>query len=287
LPSVLWYELANPQVSTTVNNHPDLFLIVTPINVDHFEQLLKTHPNQPFISSVCKGLREGFWPWVDTHQDEYPTPVDESIGMPNNLDEANFLRSQRDIEIEKSCFSHTFRTDLLPGMHSSPLHAVPKPHSTDFRMVINQSAGKYSPNSMIDKNHLLPYPMDNLTHLGTWLIDLHQHKQRSDNIIILKSNIAEAYRLMPMHSFWQVKQVVTIDSLRHIDWCNCFGGRGSGGIFVSFMALVLWIAVHIYLIQRLSEYVDDEFGCDNEWPLVWYAPYNDHLSPNQVSLLRL
>jgi hypothetical protein len=213
--------------------------------------------------------------------------VDESIGMPNNLDEANFLCSQRDIEIEKGHFSHTFGTDILPGMHLSPLHAVPKPHSTDFRMVINQSAGEYSPNSMIDKNHLPPYPMDNLTHLGVWLIDLHWHKQRSDNIIIWKSNVAKAYRLMPMHPFWQVKQVVTIDGLWHIDQCNCFDGHGSGGIFVSFMALVLWIAVHIYLIQRLGEYIDDEFGCDNEQPLVWYAPYNDHLPPNQVSLLCL
>jgi hypothetical protein len=43
----------------------------------------------------------------------------------------------------------------------------------------------------------------------------------------------------------------------------------------------------IYLIQRLSKYVDDEFGCNNKWPLVWYAPYNDHLPPNQVSLLHL
>lgn len=35
----------------------------TPFDVDKFELLLTDHPNQPFIRSVMKGLREGFWPF--------------------------------------------------------------------------------------------------------------------------------------------------------------------------------------------------------------------------------
>ena len=67
LPAVLERELANSEAMKTIRENPNLFKIVTPINVDHFENLLESHPNHPFVESVCRGLQEGFWPWVDTH----------------------------------------------------------------------------------------------------------------------------------------------------------------------------------------------------------------------------
>jgi len=42
--------------------NPHLFKIIMPIKVDQFEDLLKTHPNCPFVDSVCYGLRNSFWP---------------------------------------------------------------------------------------------------------------------------------------------------------------------------------------------------------------------------------
>ena len=138
----------------TINSHPDLFKIVTPINVDRFESLLATHPNRLFVESVCKGLREGFWPWADTHQGEYPSIVDEALDTPESGPEADFLRAQRDHKRLTGRFSGSFSQDLLPGMHASPAHAVPKPHSDKLRMVIDQSAGLFSPNSMIKREHI-------------------------------------------------------------------------------------------------------------------------------------
>ena len=43
-------------------------------NVDKLESLLHDHPNQPFVQSVMKGLRDGFWPfdegeWKEEQQD--------------------------------------------------------------------------------------------------------------------------------------------------------------------------------------------------------------------------
>ncbi|KAF8224517.1 hypothetical protein L208DRAFT_1410096 [Tricholoma matsutake] len=55
-----------------------LFKIIMPINIDRFEELLITHPNCPFVNSVCRGLHEGFWPWADTHYDTYPSMVDDA-----------------------------------------------------------------------------------------------------------------------------------------------------------------------------------------------------------------
>ena len=60
LPSPPASEFDNVEALDTIHSHPDLFAITTPINVDHFESLLSSHPNQPFVQSVCRGLREGF-----------------------------------------------------------------------------------------------------------------------------------------------------------------------------------------------------------------------------------
>ena len=71
-------ELSNPIVSQTISENPSLFKIITPINVDHFEDLLSDHLNQAFVRSVCSGLREGFWPWANTLKEGYPVIHDGS-----------------------------------------------------------------------------------------------------------------------------------------------------------------------------------------------------------------
>jgi len=43
----------------------------------------------------------------------------------------DFIRNQRDAEIAAGRFSELFGPDLLPGMYSTPIHAVPKGESDD------------------------------------------------------------------------------------------------------------------------------------------------------------
>jgi len=166
LPAIPRSELANPIVTKTINKNPHLFTIVTPIFVKHFKELLESHPNQPFVKSVCHGLHEGFWPWANTHIGEYPDTLDSSLPEPKNPDEAQFLQDQQDHEVFMGCFSESFGDKLLPGIYCMPIFAVPKPHSTDLQMVTDQSVGKYSLNSMIPREEIIGYPLDNLQHLG-------------------------------------------------------------------------------------------------------------------------
>ena len=201
LPMIPKAELMNPVVLKTIHENPQLFDIVTPININRFEELLKSHPNQPFVKSVCQGLCEGFWPWANTFIGEYPDTFDLSFPMQDNTEEAQFLRDQCDHEIFKGCFSEAFGDKLLPGMYSMPIFAIPKPHSTDLRMVTHQSAGKYSLNSMIPRDNIVGYPLDNLRHLGKFLLSMHRHNPDSPRILF-KSDVSEAYRLLPVHPHW-------------------------------------------------------------------------------------
>jgi hypothetical protein len=78
LPTVPPSVLNDPIVTSTLQEHPDLFQIITPISIDCFEYLLRSHPNHPFVDSVLDGLRSGFWPCADELVEDYPGVWDES-----------------------------------------------------------------------------------------------------------------------------------------------------------------------------------------------------------------
>ena len=280
-------ELNDPIVSKTIAENPDLFGIVTPINVDVFESLLSDHPNPLFVASVCAGLRHGFWPWANTQREGYPSIYDGARPTPLDEKKAAFLREQRDVEIRKGRFSASFGTELLPGMYCMPAHAVPKPNSSDLRMVTDHSSGPFSLNSMVDHDLVTGYPLDNMTHLGEMLIAHHFSNVYHRKTVVWKSDIAEAYRLMPLHPHWQIKQINTVDGLRYVDRNNPFGNSSSAAIFISFNSLVAWIARHKRGIMNLATYIDDSSGFDYQNDLLLYKPYATSFPCHQTMLLRL
>ena len=112
-----------------------------PINIDCFEKLLHSHPNQPFVKLVFHGLCEGFWSWADSNIRECLDTLDLSYLKLENKDEAQFLCDQRDHEVFKGWFSEAFSNKLLPGMYCMPIFTIPKPHSTDFQIVLSKGFG--------------------------------------------------------------------------------------------------------------------------------------------------
>jgi hypothetical protein len=280
-------ELSNPVALATISNNPSLFGIVTPINVARFAELLSDHPNRPFVESVCTGLQEGFWPWADTLKDGYPVIFDGARPTPVDPRKAAFIREQRDVEIDKGRFSSAFGRDLLPGMYCMPAHAVPKPNSSDLRMVTDHSAGPHSLNSMIDHDRVTGFPLDNMTHMGEMLLTHHRQTLGSDELLAWKSDIAEAHRLMPLHVLWQLKQINTVDGQRYVDRNATFGSSSSAAIFISFNSLVAWIAKNKRGIKHLATYADDSSGFDRKDDLLLYEPYATSYPRSQTLLLRL
>ncbi|KAJ3859605.1 hypothetical protein EV359DRAFT_3971, partial [Lentinula novae-zelandiae] len=123
LPRPASTEFENPPWNT-IQENPHLFRVQTPITADRLEALSKARPDQPSVKSLVVGLKEGFWPWASTR------PSDDFSITWNNLwaplpseKEQDFVNTQRELEAQ----SQPFGTDLLPGMHSTPAIAVPKP----------------------------------------------------------------------------------------------------------------------------------------------------------------
>lgn len=161
-------------INQTLRTRPDLFRIVTPVKSDILHNLLCFHPNQPFVNSVCEGLEAGFWPWASVDKEGYPSTNDQAQGPAKTEERDEFLRMQKDKEVQLGRFSTGFGGDLLPGMYCMPIFAVPKPEPNTFRLVTHQSYGEHSLNSMTPA-HERSFPMDNLVRLGDQLIRLRRN----------------------------------------------------------------------------------------------------------------
>jgi hypothetical protein len=138
---------------------------------------------------------------------------------------------------------------------------------------------------MVDRQFILGFPLDNLSHLGELLMRKRREKPGA-KFVVWKSDVAEAYRNCPMHVLWQLKQVVKLRGEMMVDRVNVFGGSGSGPIFISVNSLVAWVAKNVKQIEDLI-YVDDSFGVDEEGSLVMYSPYSEEYLSQQTALLEL
>ena len=278
-------EIENPTALATLRANPNLFRVVTPINVTRFRTYLQAHPNQPLVSSVLRGLQEGFWPWANTVDSDRPLIVDNSKREVKNKEHQAFIRQQRDEEIELGRFSSAFDT-LQPGMTCVPLWVIPKQHSEKLRLIVDHSAGEHAPNSYIPQ-HEGHVHLDTLHQLGSALLAVRQEHGPSVRLVLFKSDVSQAYRRLPVHYLWQLHQIVCVDGRYHVDRNNNFGNRGAGRVWYTFFSLVLWIAVFVILIADLFTYVDDSYSWEFAENLMYYPPYTKLLPTKQAKFLKL
>lgn len=206
-------EFLNSLALCTISDNPHLFHVSTCINVDEFESLLLDHPNPQFVQSVCIGLREGFWPFADTHFASWPLTFSNSFRPLWSDAEKEFIKSQIDKEVALGHYSEPFGPDLLLGMYSMPIHAVPKPGTSKFRLVTDHSAGPYALNSMILQDDIAGVTLDNVEHLGSGLCHYCQ-SHLGGNLQLWKADVSEAYCHMLMHPlqknsrFWRIRRLM-------------------------------------------------------------------------------
>lgn len=120
-------------------------------------------------------------------------------------------------------------------MYCMLIYAVPKPHSDKLRLVNNHSASKYSLNSMVDHSQVTGYPMDNLAQFREQLVKFQKGNldlRGPDLLVVWKLDISEAYRVCPLHPFWQLKQGIQIGDNVDVDWCIVFESLASPAVFI-------------------------------------------------------
>ena len=114
-----------------------------------------------------------------------------------------FMWDQGDLEIELDCYSPSFGPDLLPGMFSPPIDAVPKPHSDKLWLINDHSAGTFSLNLWIKKEDAT-LCLDNLQDFGSLLKTAQTH-----------------FGCPPAYILNQTSHKLILDG-----WCTHFGRSG-------------------------------------------------------------
>ena len=179
------------------------------------------------------------------------------------------------------CPKHVVYT-VLPGMYSTPVLAVPR--KGKLRLCNHHSFRKFSLNSMIDRDNIARVKLDGICELGESL-RIFRWQHGNEPLVVFKSDVKAAYRRMPVHYLWQIKQVVTFEGLRRVDQVACFGSRGSQILFMAFMSLVTWVALYIFSIDHLKDYVDDSFSFERADQSIYYLPYRTTYPTKQAWLL--
>jgi hypothetical protein len=159
-------------------------------------------------------------------------------------------------------------------MYSTPILAVPKPHSDDLRLVSHQSYGPFAPNTMVDKAKTKGARMDTMQQFIPALLRFRRANPDAE-LVVWKSDVSEAFRLTSVHKLAQIKQIATsnlptkLEShagesngpvQRNVDWCSTFGNCVSPQIWASVMGLVIWVALFVKFITDVFVYVDDTYG---------------------------
>ena len=132
-----------------------------------------TQPPKYQIHYIClRRPTSRFWPWADTLNPSNPDMLNLSNTIRTDDAQKQFFAAQLHHEHEKGQYSKSVSRVPLRGMFCMPIYAVPKPHSSDFRLVNDHSASKHSLNSMIDHNSVTGFPLDSLAQYGHMLADL-------------------------------------------------------------------------------------------------------------------
>src|SRR6266436_3485035 len=107
-------------------------------------------------------------------------------------------------------------------MVAQPVFTVPKKGSVKLCLVNDHSAGSKSLNSLIPTEGGFVV-LDNLSDLGANIQWRLRRNPESKPKFLWKSDASQAYRHLPMHPCWQVRQATFIDGGYHIDRCAVFG----------------------------------------------------------------
>src|SRR5258707_2435983 len=171
-------------------------------------------------------------------------------------------------------------------MVAQPVFTMPKKGSAKLHLVNDHSARLNSLNSLIPTEGGFVI-LDNLSDLGANICAIMCERPGLRPKFVWKSDASQAYRRLPMHPRWQVRQVTLIDGNYHVDCCAVFGNRASGHLWCLFFGLVCWIAIHECGVDGLLHYVDDAFNISFSDELSFYAPYGHLMPADQTHFLLL
>jgi hypothetical protein len=223
--------------------------------------MLTDHPNRPFVNSVMKGLREGFWP---CDEGEWKVELEE-ISDNYKMDDTDLqaLQEFHDKKVAAGQWSSPLADmELLPGMKTSPMFVAwqhGKPHVVTDHSASGLNDGIPKEEGSVKYNDMCAFGQV-----------LHYAKENNLNccLVTYKSDVAMAFLNLLAHPLWQLWQVVVVEGHLYIVRWLVFGNRASPHCWCVVSGLMSWIASKKLNIKGLHVYMDDFYS--------WY--FSDNLT---------
>ena len=236
----------NPGATYSVPIHTSC-CFPTPINTSRLSHLLKSHPDQSFVSYVCNGLSSGF-------RIEYSAPLSATPVIAPNLATADSHCDHITTYLQKCCQTQEtagpFTSMPFPAMHCSGLGVVPKKNGK-LRVIHHLSAPPgASVNDGIQRTDVT---------LRYITIDhaINAVLRHGRGALLSKFDVRNAFRLIPVHPADHHFLGICWQGQYYYDRVLPFGLRSSPYIFDRVATALEWILrIHI-ATPDLIHYLDD------------------------------
>lgn len=245
---------------TSIAPSPEIFRISTQINTMEFERSLRSFPNQSYSLSWLKALKEGLWPWADNFEND-PEAGKVYPNSPTITSKKRFIMGVLRKELGFNHWRGPLATKPM-YFRNAVLSAVPKSEGGD-RLIQNQSHPKG-----LSVNDHIPVECgkvvyDNMSDLANVIRIFH--KQGRKNMVPWKLDVSRAFRHIPLHPLFSLRNGVVIKTRSgadqiYIDSQACFGGRTFPRAYCALDDLWCWVAVKQFKVQVLFHFVDDHYG---------------------------
>lgn len=209
LPSPPQTLVTSPEIQSTLHHLNQYIKVETPFNVDQLENLLIDYPNQPFVKSVMRGLRKGFWAFDEGEWDLESKEFHQNYAVEDH--DLAAIQAFRDKEISLGRWSGPLPdANLYPGMKISPMFIV---WQHEKPRVITDHAGSGLNNGIPREEAHVQY--DDMHTFSQALYDAIENNQLRE-IVTFKSDIASVFLNLPAHPLWQMWQIVIVDGEGHV-----------------------------------------------------------------------
>ena len=232
--------LNDPQIQASLAALSAYIKVSTPFDVDRLERILSTHPNQPFVASVIRSLRVGFWPfhdgeWEQHLKERYENYSDDPVDLAE-------IRKYRDQEVTAGRWSPALPANfqLLPGMRVSPMFVVwQRDGDKEKARIVMDHSGNGLNDGISREDAKVRY--DDMHSFAQVLDDVRRSHPHED-LVLFKSDVSKAFLNLPAHPIWQLHQVLTVDGRFHLVRRLILGTRTSPRCWCSLSGLLNWAA---------------------------------------------
>ncbi len=222
--------------------------ITTPLIAPQWQRALAHHPDRAFARYIMKGLTEGF---RIGHRRVQPLRsatrnMPSAFQHPEVID--NYLQTELSLGRMLGPFLHN---QVPPNTHVNRMGLTPKGHNTGkWRLITDLSYPRgASVNDGIDP------PLCSLSYTSVENV-AHRISAMGNGTLMAKTDIAAAYRIIPVHPDDRTLQAIQWRDRTYIDPMLPFGLRSAPKIFSAVADAFAW-HLHQVGIPDVDHYLDD------------------------------